>query len=412
MPPDVLWPLTADAPARYDQETVMAQPAPANRLARWGTPIVAALIVLGGYLWWQGHQAQVERQAKQAQPKPAGIPVAAAKVELGDFPVYLVGLGTVQAFNNVVVRTRVDGQIVKLPVQEGQMVKQGDLIAQIDPRPFQAALDQALAKKAQDEATLKNANLDLQRYRTLAQQSFATQQQLDTQRATVNQTTAQIAADVAAIEGAQTQLGYATITAPLTGRTGLRMVDQGNIVHPTDTTGIISIQQIQPISVVFTAPEDQVQEINKAQAASPLKVIALSTNRAKTLAEGVLAVVNNQVDVASGTIQLKATFENGDNALWPGLSVATRLLIETLKGVALIPEDAVNHGPNGLYVYVVGDDKKAHMQSIKVAETGDGRVVVSQGLSPGQTVVTGGQYRLQDGAEVALNGTAQTASKD
>ena len=393
----------------------MSKPQRSNRLGRWSTPIIAAVIVLGSYIAWQryqnSHRAD-QSASNQQQGQAAPAPVSAANVEKGEFAVYLDGLGTVQAFNTVVVRTRIDGQIEKLAVQEGQMVKEGDLIAQIDARPYQAALDQALAKKQQDEANLKNAHLDLDRYTTLAKQNFATAQQLDTQKSTVNQMTAQIAADQAAIDSAKTQLGYTTITAPISGRTGLRFVDQGNIVHAADQNGIISIQQIQPISVVFTAPEDQVARINKAQAQAALKVLALTTDRAQTLSDGTLSVINNQVDVASGTIQLKATFENKDNALWPGLSVSTRLLVATLKDVVIIPTDAVEHGPSGLYTYVIGDDNKVHVQQIIVSQNGDGRSVVDKGLSPGQRVVTAGQYRLQDGALVAVNEPAKTAAKE
>jgi multidrug efflux system membrane fusion protein len=373
------------------------------------------VVALGGYIGWQryeNYQAQRAASVKAQQAKaPPPVPVTTAKVEKGDFPVYIEGLGTVQAFNTVTVRSRVDGQIVKMAVKEGQDVKAGDLVVQIDPRSFQAALEQAQAKKLQDEANLRNANLDLKRYATLSKQDFATGQQLDTQKATVNQLTAQIAADQAAIDSAQVQLSYATITAPISGRTGLRFVDEGNIVHATDTTGIISIQQIKPISVVFTAPQDLVSSINRAQAVAPLKVVALTNDHSQILAEGTLTVVNNQIDAATGTIQLKATFENRDEVLWPGLSVATRLLLDTLHGVATIPTDAVEHGADGLFTYTVGDDQTVHIAKIKVSHDGDGRSVIASGLTPGQTVVTGGQYRLQEGVKITA-AAAQTAARD
>ena len=229
----------------------------------------------------------------------------------------------------MVVRTRVDGQIDKIAFQEGQLVKQGDLLAEIDPRPFQAALDQAKAKKEQDEANLANANLDLQRYTKLGE--FATKQQTDTQRSTVQQLTAQIAADAAAISNAQTQLDYTAIKAPISGFAGLRQVDIGNIVNASTQTGLVTIAQIEPIAVIFTAPEEQLPYINSAQAVGQLKVIAITTDGKKPLAEGVLSVVNNQVDTTSGTIRLKAVFDNKDHALWPGQSVSTRLLVKTLK---------------------------------------------------------------------------------
>ena len=248
-----------------------------------------------------------------------------------DFPVYLSGLGTVQGFNTVLVRTRVDGQIDQIAFKEGQQVKQGDVLVQIDPRPFQAALDQAKAKKAQDQANLANANLDLQRFTTLGE--FATRQQTDTQRSTVAQLTAQLAADDAAISNAQTQFDYTTVRAPISGVAGLRQIDVGNIVNAATQTGIVTIAQIEPIAVIFTAPEDQLPYVNEAQSAAPLKTIALTTDGKKPLSEGVLSVVNNQVDTTSGTIRLKAVFDNKNHALWPGQSVSTRLLVTTLKDV-------------------------------------------------------------------------------
>jgi multidrug efflux system membrane fusion protein len=318
-----------------------------------------------------------------------------------DFPVYQTGLGTVQGFNTVVVRTRVDGQIDKIAFKEGQIVQQGDLLAQIDPRPFQAALDQAKAKKAQDEANLANANLDLQRYTKLGE--FATRQQTDTQRSTVQQVTAQIAADDAAISNAQTQLDYTAVKAPISGLTGFRQVDQGNIVNAATQTGIVTIAQIEPIAVIFTAPQDQLPDINQALAAGPLKVIALTTDGKTTLSEGTLAVVNNQVDTTSGTIRLKAEFANKNHALWPGLSVSTRLLVTTLKDATVVPDDAVQHGTDGLYTFVVGADNKAEMHKLQVGKSIDGRTVVEQGLTPGQKVIIAGQYKVQPGSPLAMN---------
>src|SRR6267142_7023397 len=258
-------------------------------------------------------------QKSSSSPRPAPVPVTIAPVEKADFPVYLTGLGTVQGFNTVVVRTRVDGQINRIAFREGQLVREGDTLVEIDPRPFQAALDQAKAKKAQDEANLANASLDLQRFTKLGE--FATRQQTDTQSSTVAQLTAQIQADTALIENAQTQLDYATVKAPISGVIGLRRVDVGNIVNAATQTGIVSIAQIEPIAVIFTAPEDQLPEIKAALAASPPKVIAMSTDGTRVLSTGVLALINNQVDTTSGTIRLKAVFENKDHALWPGQSV-------------------------------------------------------------------------------------------
>jgi membrane fusion protein, multidrug efflux system len=362
----------------------------------------------GGYYGWQKYQAAEAAKAGQqaAAARRPGIPVSSAKVEKADFPVYLTGLGTVQGFNTVQIRTRVDGQIDKIAFTEGQLVKEGDLLAEIDPRPYQAAYDQAVAKKAQDEANIANANLDLKRYTQLGE--FATRQQLDTQRSTVAQLTAQIAADEAAIANAKTQLDYTQIKAPISGVVGLRQVDIGNIVNAATQSGIVSIAQVEPIAVIFTAPEDQLPYISEAQAVSPLKVIAITTDGKKPLAEGKLAVINNQVDTTSGTIRLKAVFDNKDHALWPGQSVSTRLLVKTLKDATVVPDEAIQHSTNGLYSYTIGKDNKAEMRKVKVGYSIDGRSVVDEGLAPGEQVITGGQFKVEPGTIV----TSAVASGD
>jgi multidrug efflux system membrane fusion protein len=337
--------------------------------------------------------------------------VSLTAVEKADFPVYLTGLGAVQAFNTVVVRTRVDGQIDKIAFQEGQTVSQGDLLAEIDPRPFQAVLDQAKAKKTQDEANLANANLDLQRYTKLGE--FATRQQTDTQRSTVAQLTAQIAADEAAIFNAQTQLDYTQVKSPISGVVGLRQVDIGNIVNAATQTGIVTVTQIEPITVIFTAPEEQLPYISEAQKVAPLKTIAITTDGKKVLAEGKLSVINNLVDTTSGTIRLKAVFDNKNHALWPGQSVSTRLLVNTLKDATVVPDDAVQHGTNGLYAYAVTQDNKAELRKVKVSQSIDGRSVVEEGLKPGDRVITGGQFKVKPGTLVttAVASTDQTPDK-
>ena len=377
-----------------------------SRTFRWLLLIVAVPAL--GYYGWQrfhaGEQATAANNAQKAAARPA-IRVTVAPVEKIDFPFYLTGLGTVQGFNTVVVRTRVDGQIDKIAFQEGQLVQQGDLLAEIDPRPFQAALDQAKAKKEQDEANLANANLDLQRYTKLGE--FATRQQTDTQRSTVAQLTAQIAADAAAISIAQTQLDYTQVKAPISGVAGLRQVDLGNIVNAATQTGIVTIAQVEPIAVIFTAPEEQLPYISAGQAIAPLKVIAITTDGKKPLADGALSVINNQVDTTSGTIRLKAVFDNKNHALWPGQSVSTRLLVKTLKDAIVIPDDAVLHGNEGLYVYTVNQDNKAEFRKIKVSYSIDGRSVVDDGLTPGLQVITSGQFKVQPGT---LVGTAVASS--
>ena len=368
-----------------------------------GVRLVVALtaIVVGSYVAW--HYAAANKQADGTSATspgggPAPIPVTIASGQTADFPVYLNGLGTVQPYRTVTVRSRVDGQIVKVDFRQGRMVQEGDVLAEIDPRLYKAALDQALAKKAQDEANLANAKLDLDRYISL--KDAATRQQVDTQRAMVDQLTAQVAGDQAAIENAQTQVDYTTIKAPLSGRAGFRTVDPGNIVHASDQTGIVTIVQLQPISVVFTAPEEDVQLINKALEGDDVPVKALSSDGLRILAEGRLALVNNEVDQATGTIGMKATFANKDNVLWPGLSVSTRLLVDTLKQVVVVPDDAVQRGPDGLYVFVVGDDNKVSMRPVTVSHNDEGRSVVERGLTPGEKVVVAGQHRLQVGSVV------------
>lgn len=377
--------------------------------------LIAAVATLG-YFGWQRlgpHSAHVAAQKGPGAARGNPVPVTISPVGKADFPVYLTGLGTVQGFNTVLVRTRVDGQIDKITFKEGQLVKQGDLLAEIDPRPFQAALNQAKAKKAQDQANLANANLDLQRYTKLGE--FATRQQTDTQRSTVAQLTAQIEADDAAIFNAQTQLDYTQVKSPISGVAGLRQVDVGNIVNASTQTGIVTIAQIEPIAVIFTAPEEQLPYINEAQSTQPLKVIAITTDGKKPLAEGTLAVVNNQVDTSSGTIRLKAVFDNKDHALWPGQSVSTRLLVKTLRDATVVPDDAIQHSTDGLYAYVVNQENKAELRKVKVSQSIDGRSVVDSGLSPGDQVITAGQYKVQPGTTVSTkvaNSQADTAKAE
>jgi multidrug efflux system membrane fusion protein len=373
---------------------------------RWLWTLSLALMLSGGgyygWRWYSGDRAAAQNQTSRQRP-PAPVPVQAAKAEIADVPIYLVGLGTVQAFNTVTVRSRVDGEIQKIAFQEGQIVQAGDLLARIDPRPFQAVLDQAQAKLAQDQAQLANSRRDLARYTELAQRSFAPQQQLETQQATVNQQSAVIQGDQGAIDSAQTQLDYTTIRAPITGRTGFRLVDQGNIVHASDQNGIVQIAQLQPITVIYTAPEQEVPGIIKALVAGPVKVWALTSDGRTVLGEGVLSLLNNEVDSASGTIRLKATFENKDTALWPGLSVDVRTLMRTLKGVVTVPETAVQRGPKGLFAFVVKPDATVEMRPLTVSATSKGRAVIEAGLTAGERVVTAGQYRLQHGTAVTLD---------
>ena len=373
---------------------------------------LAAILLIIGYVGWHYASASQTNAGNQQPKAPAPIPVTVQAIQNSDFPVYLNGLGTVQPYDTVTVRSRVDGQVVKVGFRQGQMVNEGDVLVQIDPRPFQAALEQADAKKAQDEANLKNAQLDLKRYSALAVQDYASRQQLDTQQAKVDQLAAQIKGDQASIDNAQTQLSYATIRSPLSGKTGFRLIDPGNIVHASDQSGIVTIVKLQPISVVFTAPEENIGQINKALAAGTVPIIATSSDGTKVIAQGHLALVDNQVDQASGTIHMKATFQNTDNALWPGLSVATRLLVDTRKNVLVAPTDAIQHGPNGLYVFVVGKDNKVAAHDVKVGDESAAQTVVLEGLANGDRVVTAGQYRLTEGAVVDPHNAGTPASAD
>ena len=391
----------------------MASPRSSRLRSRWTLAAAVAALALCSYFGWRhfygaetGTAGPDKANSLQA---PAPIPVTVAQAKKADFPVYLNGLGAVEPYQTVLVRSRVDGEVIKVAFKQGQMVKEGDVLVQIDPRPYQAALDQAVAKKMQDEASLKNAQLDLVRYAGLAKEDSVSRQKFDTQQATVDELVAQIKGDQASIDNAQTQVDYTTIRSPLTGKMGFRLVDAGNIVHAVDTTGIVTIVQLQPISVVFTAPEEDVPEINTALAAGVAPVTALSSDGLRTLSQGRLAVVNDAIDPASGTIGMKATFENTDDALWPGLSVATRLLVHTLKQVTVVPDGAVERGPNGLYAFVVGGDNKVETRDITVGQEGDGQSVVLTGLAPGETVVTAGQYRLVQGSLVQSSAASSAA---
>lgn len=364
---------------------------------------LAAIILTAGIALGLPHPAG-------AQPATASaVPVSAATSKRQDVPIWLRGLGTVQAFNTVLVRARVDGTLQKFPVTEGQLVKQGTLLAVIDPRPYRAALDQAAAKKAQDQADLANARHDLERYASLARQDFASRQQVDTQTALVNHLTAAIAGDDAAIEAAQLNLSYCFITAPFDGRIGLRQVDPGNLVHATDAGGIVTITEVHPISVVFTLPQADLPAIVAAMAQRPLRVAAWSSDAKLPLAEGTLLTPDNAIDTTTGTIRLKATFPNLDDKLWPGQFVAAQLLLRTEQQVVTVPTQAVQHGPNGLYVYVIKPDSTVQRQPIMAEDHGQ-VMTVRKGLEAGQQIVLDGQSRLENGMHVvATAGTTQPA---
>ena len=331
------------------------------------------------------------------------VPVLVAPAARADVPVYMDAVGTIKALNTVTVRPQVDGKLLSVNFKEGDDIKKGDVLAKIDPVIYQAQLNQAIAKKAQDEAQLANSKIDLERYERLAATAAINKQQADTQRALVAQYTALVQADQAAIDNAQAMLGYTTITAPIDGRTGIRMVDEGNYVRSADTnSSIVIITQLQPISVLFNLPQQDLSQVNTAFNISPLNVEAQRSDNDAVIDRGTLRVVDNQVDQTTGTVKLKAEFPNANLQLWPGQFVNIRLLVDTLKQVVVIPTGAVQRGPNGTFVYVVKDDDTVSVRPITVQKQDETQTVISKGLEAPERVVTTGFVRLTDGTKVAI----------
>ena len=328
------------------------------------------------------------------------ILVDSAVVSRTDVPIYLDGLGTVQAFNTATITARIDGALERVEFTEGQMVQKGALLAQIDSRPAQAALDQALSVQARDAANLAGAQRDMDRYEALIPQNLVSRQQLDAQRSLVDQLKAQVQVDRATIDNARTQLDYTRITSPISGRTGLRLVDPGNIVHASDTRGIVVVTQIQPISILFTLPEDALPTVSQALAAGAVQVTALSRDGKSALDTGSLALIDNQIDATTGTMRLKATFPNVHNTLWPGQFVNTRVLVQHQRNALTVPNAAIQHGPNGPFTYVIKADSTVEARALTLGAQAGDLTVVSTGLAPGEQVVTSNQYRLQPGAHV------------
>ena len=358
--------------------------------------VAAALIYV-----FTGSRPQQRRSPFGAEG--GAVPVLVAAAAKADVPVYLDAVGTIKALNTVTVRPQVDGKLLSVGFKEGDDVKKGDVLARIDPTTYQAQLNQAIAKKAQDEAQLANARIDLDRYEKLAATNAINRQQADTQRALVAQNAALVQSDQAAIENLQATLSYTTIVAPLDGRTGIRMVDEGNIVHASDAnSAVVVITQLKPISVLFNLPQQDLGQVNDAFAKAPLTVEAQRPDSDAVLDRGVLRVVDNQVDQTTGTVKLKAEFPNTALQLWPGQFVNVRLLIDTLKDVVVIPTGAVQRGPNGTFVYVVNDDNTVAMRPIVVQKQDETQTVIKSGLSPPERVVTTGFVRLTDGSQVAI----------
>jgi multidrug efflux system membrane fusion protein len=370
-------------------------------MKRFLLAVVAVLAIIGTLVWLRGHQ-KAAQNAAHAAAGDAQVPVALAKAIYADVPVTLDGIGTVQALNTVSIRPMVDGPLVAVKFREGQDVHAGDVLAQIDPRTYQATYDQAVAKKAQDEATLANARLDLTRYEKLAKTQYTTAQQADTQRATVAQDEAVVRQDQAQIDSARTSLGYTTITAPVQGRTGIRQVDVGNIVHSTDTTPITVVATLQPITVVFTLPQQTLPQVVASMQAGHPQVLALpqSGDASKPIGVGFVSVLDNEVDQTTGTIKLKAVFPNAGLTLWPGAFVNVRLLLRTDDHVVTIPTQAVQRGPVGAFAFVVGAGGVAQRRAIVVGQQNETQAVITSGIAAGDTVVTDGASRVTDGAHV------------
>jgi len=382
------------------------------RARRRTVSIALGLLIVGGlgYFGWTYLQ-QARTTATRSRPDLA-VPVLAAAPRIQDVPVYLDGVGTVKALNTVTVRAQVDGKLLSVNFREAQDVKAGDVLAEIDPAIYQAQYDQAVAKKAQDEALLANAKTDLVRYEQLAASKAGTTQQADTQRALVAQYEAQVKADQAAIDNAKTTLGYTKVVAPLSGRAGLRQVDQGNIVHASDTTGLVVITQLQPITVWFSLPQQQIVRVNAAAARGPLSVDVFGNDGRTVVDTGTLQGIDNQVDPTTGTVKLKAEFPNGRFQLWPGQFVNVRLKVETLPQVLVVPTAAVQRGPGGTFSYVIGADNIASARPVTVVQQNETDAVIGKGLTVDDRVVTTGFANLADGAKVEIGRGDQTVTPD
>jgi multidrug efflux system membrane fusion protein len=409
---------TAGAPRR--SETRGASPSleipaarPVKPSKKLGLIVLCVLLAVGAL--WAVREYRARAAAKKGpatRSEPPAVPVVAGAVVRKDVPIYLDGLGTVQAFNTVTVRVRVDGQLQKVVFVEGQEVRVGELLAQIDPAPYRTQVQQAEGKQGQDEAQLANARVELKRDAELLAASIVSQQVYDTQKALVDQFEAAVKADQAAIDSAKVQLQYTTVVSPIDGRTGIRLVDQGNIVHANDATGLVVITQLRPISVVFTLPEQTLNDIQKQMAAGALPVLAVDRDNSTVLSEGKLAVIDNQIDTTTGTIKLKATFPNTDLRLWPGQFVNARLWLTTRKDGTVVPASVIQRGPEGAYAFVIKEDLTVQIRPVKVSQIEQGQALIDDGLQPGERVVVDGQYKLQVGSRVKLSQSAKAEESD
>lgn len=364
--------------------------------------LALVLFIAAGAYWFTGHTLIATNRTPS---QIASVPVIDGFAQARDVPIWLSGLGAVQPLQAVTVKVRVDGQLDRVMFVEGQDVRAGAVLAQIDPRPFQAQLKQAQAQKARDEAQLANALIDFGRYTTLLKQDSIAEQQLATQRATVEQLKATVEADQGAIAMALLQVQFTTITSPLDGRVGLRLVDPGSIVHVTDPTGLVTVTQMEPIAAIFTVPQDSLPDIRESMAKGPPAVVAFSRDGSQELAKGKLVFVDSQVDAATGQVRLKALFENKGRTLWPGQFINARVLLRTEKNAVTIPAKAVQNGPSGTYVYSVKADNSVVMQPLTLGTTNGDLAIVRSGLDPGARIVVEGQYRLEPGSKIEVIST-------
>jgi membrane fusion protein, multidrug efflux system len=359
----------------------------------------ATLIAAGGVALAAKHLAAATEPGQTAVPPPA-VPVVSGTVHQGDVPIYLRGVGTVIAYNNVIVRSQITGQIVKIAFTQGQTVHQGDLLAEIDPRPYQAQLDQATANRDRDQAQVVNAQANLGRYTSLEQKGYASTQLVDTQNAQLAQLQAMVKSDEGVIEQAQTNLSYTKLTAPIDSVTGIRQVDIGNIIHPTDPNGLVDLTQVQPISLIFSLPQTDFVEIQQEMAKGPLTVLAYSQDDKTKLDEGKLDLIDNQIVQTTGTVRLRASFPNAKRLLWPGELIDARLLLDTRHDGLTIPASAVQQGPNGSFVWVIGPDETVQTRPVTISQISEGQALVDAGLQANEKIVANGQYRLVAGARV------------
>jgi len=377
--------------------------------SRWWVWVLLLVIVAGGYWYYRGRTSQADAAAAGGKgpggamgaPGSFVVPVVVATASKGDLPVFLNGLGNVTAFNTVTVRSRVDGQIVKINFLEGQNVVAGQALVEIDPRPYQVQLEQAEGQLAKDQAQLRDVQVDYERFKLLFQEGVIPKQQLDTQQAQVGTFEGAIKADNATIDNAKLQIMYSHITAPISGRVGLRLVDMGNMVHAADTNGLLVITQLQPIATLFSLPQDQLPQVMaRMKKGAPIVVEAYDRDNTTKLATGKLLTIDNQIDTTTGTYKLKAVFDNTKNELFPNQFVNVHLLVDTKKNVVLVPTTAILRGPQGTYVFAVGADNKVKIHVVTLAEANGNITGISSGLNPGDVVVTDGQDKLQDGSQV------------